>query len=85
MKVHDFGTVDMQKLINSEAQKLVSIYPKGEVPQEKLQGLIVHVRAIIQDAAQKKNMILISKSAILSNNVSDYTDLIIKALEDEVQ
>ncbi len=84
MKVHDFGTVDVQKLINIEAQKLASIYPKGEVPQEKLQALIDHVRAIVQNTAQKRNMVLLSKGVVLSLNVPDCTDLIIKALEDEL-
>lgn len=82
-KPNKFGTIDLPKIITFEAQKLASIYPKGEVPSEKLRGLIDSIQGNIQRIALDKKIILLVKSAVLSGNVPDYTDSFIKELEDE--
>ncbi len=82
MKSNEFGTIDVQKLISAEAQKLASIYPKGDVPPEKLQALIESIRGNIQNFTRNKKVILFAKGAVLSGNIPDYTESIIKGLEE---
>lgn len=82
-KLNKFGTIDVQKIITHEAKNLASIYPKGDVPTEKLHGLIDSIRDNIQKVAQDKKIVLLAKGAVLSGNVPDYTDSFIKELEDE--
>lgn len=77
------GTIDIQKIITHEAQKLATIYPKGDVPTDKLHGLIDTIRDNIQKVAQDKKIIFLAKGAVLSGNVPDYTDNFINELEDK--
>lgn len=78
-----FGTIDVHKIITYEAQKLASIYPKGDVPTEKLRGLIDSIQDNIQRVTHNKKIILLSRTAVLSGNVPDYTESFIKELENE--
>lgn len=78
-----FGTIDIQKIITHEAQKLASIYPKGDVPTEKLRGLIDSIQDNIQRVSHDKKIILLSRTVVLSGNVPDYTESFIKELGNE--
>ncbi len=78
MKSPEIGTVDIQKLVAIEAQKLAKNYPKGDVPPEKLRVIIENIRASVQEFTAKRKIILLSKAAVLSSNVLDYTEDFIK-------
>ncbi len=83
MKSTEIGTIDVQKLVTIEAQKLASNYPKGDVPPEKLRVIIENIRGNIQDFTSKRKIILLSKTAVLSSNVPDYTEDFIKVEHEE--
>lgn len=82
-KSHQFGVVDIQKLVSLEAQKLAALYPHGDVPFDELQGLTNKIRENIEDLTRNKNLILFSKGAVYSSNLVDYTEILMKDLKNE--
>lgn len=76
------GIIDVQKIISYQAKKLAEIYPKGEVPPEKLRALIGSIQSSIQKLAENNRIILLSSTVVLSGAVPDYTESLMKELED---
>ena len=77
------ATIDVQHLINQQAQALASRYPKGKVPEAKLQQLVSRLRGVVEVYAEKNNLVLLSKNSMLGGKLQDYTQVILEKLKEE--
>ena len=75
------ATVDLQYLVKMEAESLAKLYPKGKVPEVKIQANVNRLKEITQIFAEKNKIILLSKNAVLGGSLPDYTDVILEQLE----
>ena len=76
-----FAMVDAQYIVNTEAQKLAKLYPKGNVPELKLQQLVNRLRSVVEDYAEKNKVIVIAKGALMGGVLPDYTEVILEKLK----
>jgi len=74
------GVVDTQRLIGEQAKVLAKDYPKGNVPKQKLHGLIDGIRDDIQTFGKEHGVMLFAKGSLLSGDFVDYTDQILHTL-----
>ena len=77
------ATIDAQYLISVQAQTLAGRYPKGKVPEAKLQQLVNRIRGVVEVYAEKNNVILLSKNSVLGGKLPDYTQVILGKLKEE--
>ena len=77
------ATIDVQHLINQQAQNLAGRYPKGKVPEAKLQQLVGRLKNVVEVYAEKNNVILLSKNSVLGGKLPDYTQVILEKLKEE--
>ncbi len=76
------GTVDIQQIISSQAETLAISYPKGNVPEVRLQQLIDHLQKTLETYAQKNRLTLFPKGLVLSGIIPDYTATFLEQLKE---
>jgi hypothetical protein len=74
------GVVDTQRMMGEQAKILAKDYPKGNVPKPKLHALIDGIRDDIQAFGKEHGVTLFAKGSLLSGEVTDYTDHILRTL-----
>lgn len=67
------GTVDMQRLLSEQSQKLAKAYPSGTVPPGVMQQVIEEIKAVIELYGQDQKLTLLAKGAVISCDLPDYT------------
>jgi len=77
------GIIDTQAVVAIEAQKIVSLYPKGDIPPEKLQQLVEQLKSKVEAFAKSQNITLFAKGAVWGGSLPDYTDLVIESLKED--
>jgi|JI6StandDraft_1071083.scaffolds.fasta_scaffold183412_2 hypothetical protein len=77
------GLIDSQMLITNQAQKIASLYPKGNVPTEKLQQLADQIKNSVDFYARANNIILLAKHAVWGGDLPNYTQNIIEANKED--
>ncbi|MFZ4077139.1 MAG: hypothetical protein ACOYKA_04045 [Legionellaceae bacterium] len=72
------GTVDMQALLSNQSLQLAQSFPNGQVPPGVMQQVVEDIKTVIKDFGQDKKITLLAKGAVLSGELPDYTQEIIK-------
>jgi hypothetical protein len=68
------GVIDVQSLVMMRANQLASLYPNGEVPKAKLQDSVSSLKHALKDFTAQKSIILFHKTAVLNDDLKDYTE-----------
>ena len=76
------GTVDMQRLLSEQSQKLAKAYPSGTVPPGVMQQVIEEIKAVIDSFGQDQKLTLLAKGAVLSGELPDYTETFKEIIKD---
>jgi|688.fasta_scaffold24332_5 hypothetical protein len=79
------GTVDMQALLSNQSHQLAQSFPNGQVPPGVMQQAVEDIKAVIKDFGQDQKITLLAKGAVLSGELPDYTQEIIKESTDHNQ
>lgn len=83
VKKPKIGVVDSQALIASQAQKIASFYPNGNLPSEQLQLVAHQIKTAITAYAKARNLILLAKGAVWGGEIVDHTDNLINMFKQE--
>lgn len=76
------GAVDMKKMVTILSKDLVKQYPTGQIPKDKLEQLIGYINVrILMFAEKNKKVIFLNKQNMLTGEMYDCTDEIIKAIQ----
>ncbi len=75
------ATVDMGQLINRQAAQLGQQYTDGKVPTAVMQHIISDLKEQMKELAKEQKTILLTKGAVLSGSLPDYTDLLNESLK----
>ena len=77
-----FGVVDMQVLISTQAQQLISKH-QANVPNETLQATLIRIKEVLRTYSEQHNIILLSKNLVVEGDLNDVTPAILEKLEVE--
>lgn len=69
-----WGTIDVGELIAYQSSVLAQSYPRGEIPKKKLQQLADALRDTIESFGHQHQILLVSKGAVWSKEVPDWTE-----------
>lgn len=76
------GVVDMKKMVTILSKDLVKQYSTGQIPKDKLEQLIGYINVrILMFAEKNKKVIFLNKQNMLTGEMYDCTDEIIKAIQ----
>ena len=71
------GCIDLNTLVATQAQKISSLYPNGQLPPDQLQLLADNIKISVAVYAKENNLILLAKNAVWGGELIDHTqDLI---------
>lgn len=76
----EFGVVDTRQVISNQAEELARKDPQAHLSSVKVQSLATRIESLIDHWGRKHKIILLSKPAVLSGDLPDYTRSILEAL-----
>jgi hypothetical protein len=72
-----FGVIDEKLIVSIQAKEIARSYPNGQIPPEKLRHLAEGMKGKVQEWGNKRGLTLLTKSAVWSGKLPDYTDEIL--------
>lgn len=80
--VQRFSLVDMQLLISTQAQQLISKH-QASVPNEALQARLIRIKEVLRTYSVEQDIILLNKALVVEGDLDDVTHAILEKLEAE--
>ncbi len=75
------GIVDAHALVSLEAQKALALYPKNQLPPEKLHEIAMHLKKRVEAFAAEQKIILLAQGAVWGGALPDYTESVMEWLK----
>ena len=81
-----FGLVDTQAIVSLEAQRSLALYPKNQLPPEKINEIARRLKKRVAEFAEANQIILLAQAVVWGGTLPDYTESVIQWLktEDEI-
>ncbi len=77
------AVVDVQALVSVEAQKALALYPKNQLPPEKLHEIAMHLKKRVEAFAEAQKITLLAQGAVWGGTLPDYTESVMEWLKKE--